>query len=146
MSRFVFDKVKWGVAFSYVDRSELLGALRNHQAWWEEAVANASLIDEHDPDTIQATIHVANLDELRELLVATKDVRSHWGAVLTMHADGGEQFVSASLAAKESEYVTSDVTLRVMPPKDGANPLYDKISNIRKQLGDVLNEIQKGGA
>lgn len=139
---------KWCLSFSHTDRSELFNAVRGNDDWRDDVINNGQRVDDHDPDTISASIYVESIDELRDLLNATKGVRDAWGVVLhCLSTTEADVRVSATLSSKDSEFA-SDCGVTVMPPKEDHDDLYDMLAETHRIIGEAMSqrkyEVMKG--
>lgn len=96
-------------------------------------------IDDHDPDNIICSIEVKTIDELRDLLNATKDVKTPWGSALCLQAKDETERLSCHASLATGEQYSSHCTLYKMPPKKGENPLHDKLAEIHRDIGKAMD-------
>lgn len=129
---------KWCLVFESVDKRELFTAVRASEKWTNDVLNHSNIIDEHDPSTISASIYVADLDELRDLLEVTKSVKATWGTLLhCCSVESGPLRISASLPSEQANYGCS-VTASIGVPERGANELYDSVVEASQKIGNVL--------
>lgn len=132
----------WRVSWQYVDRSEMIAAVRGNEAWRDAILHSMQRIDDDDPDNITCSVGVETLDELRELLIATAGVKTPWGSALCLYAKHEPLSVHAALASN-GEY-ESHCTMYRSPVKCGTNPAYDKLVKAAEAIREAQAEIEKG--
>lgn len=129
----------WFVSWQYVDRSEIINAVRGNEQWRDGVLSSMQRIDDHDPDNISCSIEVESLSDLRDLLNATEKITTPWGSALCLHAKSEGERVSCHAALATGEQFTSHCTLYRQPPARGENSLHDKLAEIHREVGHAMD-------
>jgi hypothetical protein len=109
-------------------------------------VETAKPVDEHDRETINASVRVDNLDELVAVLTATASVRCDFGRGLAMRSEFSSMSHYASLFAIESGFQHSSASLSVHTIAKPKADLLAKLDAAELALMDVRNEVMVMGA
>ena len=135
--------VRWCVSWQYVDRRQLFDALRGNDKWRSDVLDNMQPMDDHDTETIMASVYVESLDELRDLLNATASIKTQWGAAVCVNgrddSDSGPlSSAYASLVSKDSQFSSGDMAIYGRTAKPGENIAVDKLREAQSLIASAI--------
>jgi len=144
------EKFQWLVVFNAVDRSQIFKALREiGKESLDEAVFNASLTFDEDPETINTSVEVHSLEDLRKVLNATSSVSSLWGNGIYFIAETAHWSLSASLLEAEADKKFATQSCSMSPrlsSKESDSEILNKIVAAENALNDLRDEFRKAQA
>lgn len=134
-------ETRWSVSWQYVDRRQLFDAVRVRDDWRDAVINSMQPMDDHDPDTMSASVEVSTLEELRDLLVATAGVTTPWGVALCVNGKADQTSVYANLASAQGDCCNAPLTLLQKPPAKGENPALDTLVEAQKLIRKAMEEL-----
>lgn len=139
------EKCKWSFQFNSVDRSELFGAIRGlTNRMRDELIQNAEPVDETDPYTINTSVEVHSLNELKDVMDATANVKGYWGNGLHIYVRSSQLHICGSLIEAQKQFLPSSCTISAPMPKEGRLAgLTKKMEELRKTLKEMADEISQ---
>ncbi len=140
-------KVVWAVTFQGCDRSELFASVRGlPEKFRQDVIDTMSRIDDNDPDNINASAEVDNLDDLLLILNATKNVQCYFGRGVAVRSEFAAMTHYASLFSSVGQYEHSSASLsvHVVPQQQAA--LLEKLSEAELALQAIRDEVRSIGA
>lgn len=141
---------KWSLHWNGVDRSEWLKAMRavkpDDREWLDELCAGlGDPLDEHDIDTINASLDVADLADLQTLLAAGGYIRTHWGIALHCRASDEIVSVNSSLTKKgcSDRFAPTSCSLSSqVKPDQGRSAILASLRNAETMIEKAVRDIE----
>lgn len=140
------ENMTWRLCFSHVDRGAMFSALRGHDHWREMCASNMDRVYDEDPDAVSVSFELTSLDELRELMDLTKNVRDEWGVALHLSLESPHWRMDANLANGRWQPASASANVRAAAVAgESQKAIYQRIGEAKDALDRLKDELRSMG-